>query len=171
MCNEHNIKGYPTIQLYSNGQFIENYAQQRDFDVMSAYIIAAAEEHASPASNIPNQNLADIGVNPIGKVTQLTAETFDSQVARSKEPWILQMYTPWCKYCSQLATVWDQLATELKGHVNVASINCESSKGKWTFQCLWLCFVLGQMLINNFALDAKALCLKQGVTGYPTIKL
>lgn len=116
--------------MYSNGQFIENYAGSRDFDVLSAYILAASEEHASSASNIPDQKISDVGVNPTGTVVKLTPDTFDSQVARSKEPWMIQMYAPWCKYCSQLATVWDQLATELKGHVNVASINCESSKGK-----------------------------------------
>ncbi|KAM3587224.1 hypothetical protein VKS41_002260 [Umbelopsis sp. WA50703] len=146
LCHAHKITGYPTIQLYSNGQYIENYAGSREFDVLSAYILTAAEKHASSAANMPDQKPDDVGVNPTGKVVQLTADTFDSKVARGKEPWWIQMYTPWCKHCSQLAPTWDQLATELKGHANVASINCESSK------------------------DAKALCLKQGVTGYPTIK-
>jgi thiol-disulfide isomerase/thioredoxin len=109
---------------------IENYAGSREFDVLSAYILTAAEKHASSAANMPDQKPDDVGVNPTGKVVQLTADTFDSKVARSKEPWWIQMYTPWCKHCSQLAPTWDQLATELKGHANVASINCESSKGK-----------------------------------------
>eukprot|EP01126_Amoeba_proteus_P030769 TRINITY_DN3033_c0_g1_i12.p1 TRINITY_DN3033_c0_g1~~TRINITY_DN3033_c0_g1_i12.p1 ORF type:complete len:223 (+),score=40.46 TRINITY_DN3033_c0_g1_i12:43-669(+) len=57
--------------------------------------------------------------------------------------WAIEIYATWCGHCQKLAPTWEEVATELKGRVNVAKI--ESSN---------------EALIRSF--KAKA---------YPTIKL
>lgn len=55
----------------------------------------------------------------------------------------MEFYAPWCGHCKQLAPKWKQAASKLKGVVNIGAVNCDAH---------------------------KALCMKHGVRGYPTIK-
>ncbi|KAI9290092.1 thioredoxin-like protein [Umbelopsis sp. AD052] len=146
LCNEHNVRGYPTVQLYVNGEFIEDYAGARDLDVVAAYIVKVADEHAPAVANLPRPKPIPVPANPDGKVIQLTPASYETKVVGSDKQWFIQMYTPWCRYCKDMSSAWTQLASSLKDKINVASINCEAGS------------------------DAKAFCMKHKITGYPTIQ-
>jgi protein disulfide-isomerase-like protein len=75
-------------------------------------------------------------------VVQLTEENFQSNTLSGI--WLLEFFAPWCGHCKQLAPIWEQLATEVKGEINVGAIDCTTQRG---------------------------LCSKFNVRGYPTIKL
>jgi thioredoxin-like negative regulator of GroEL len=96
---------------------------------VSAYIVKAAEQYAPAVANVPIPKQVPVSANPDGKVVQLTPSTYESKVAGSTQQWFIQMYAPWCSYCNELSSTWTQLAASLKGQVNVASLNCEGSKG------------------------------------------
>jgi hypothetical protein len=70
-----------------------------------------------------------------------------------------------------MAPTWEELATELKGRVNIAKVDCTIHKSVHTlsiesFQLffsplfLWMCFFL-----------VRDLCSTQGARGFPTLKL
>ncbi|KAI8584780.1 hypothetical protein K450DRAFT_217988 [Umbelopsis ramanniana AG] len=146
LCNDHHVKGYPTVQLYVNGEFIEDYAGSRDLDTVAAYIVKVAEEHAPAVANLPRPKSLPVPANPDGKVIQLTPASYESKVVGSDKQWFIQMYTPWCRYCKEMSSAWTELASSLKDKINVASINCEAGS------------------------DAKAFCMKHKITGYPTLQ-
>jgi len=65
--------------------------------------------------------------------------------SNSKDKNILLLYfVPWCGYCRKLTPIWKKIQKKLKGRVTCISINCEKSPD---------------------------LCKRDGVTGYPTIRL
>ena len=44
------------------------------------------------------------------KVEKLTDKTYE-EVLRSKEPWLVDFYAPWCGHCHQFAPDFEDLAT------------------------------------------------------------
>ncbi|KAJ7790187.1 hypothetical protein B0H14DRAFT_2176653, partial [Mycena olivaceomarginata] len=42
LCNAQGIKGYPQMNLYCNGEFVDTYYGSRRFDLLVTYLAAAA---------------------------------------------------------------------------------------------------------------------------------
>lgn len=80
--------------------------------------------------------------NPNGVSVPLTAESFQSLVTMTHEPWFIKFYAPWCHHCQAMAANWVQLAKESQGQLNIGEVNCEAE---------------------------KRLCKEAHVRGYPTI--
>jgi len=60
-------------------------------------------------------------------VVVLTDNNFDSELANGD--WLLEFYAPWCGHCKRLAPIYEQVATELKGKINVGKIDCTVETG------------------------------------------
>mmetsp|Transcript_12939 Transcript_12939/g.16046 ORF Transcript_12939/g.16046 Transcript_12939/m.16046 type:complete len:207 (-) Transcript_12939:185-805(-) len=43
--------------------------------------------------------------------------------------WFIKFYAPWCGHCKRLAPTWDKIATELKGQINIAKVDCTQNRG------------------------------------------
>lgn len=93
---------------------------------------------------IPGQQttLAPKSYNTAGRV--LVLGTADFQETVSREPTMVKFFAPWCGHCQKLAPIWEALASNLKGVVNVAEVNCD---------------VHGPV------------CRNAGIEGYPTVVL
>jgi protein disulfide-isomerase A6 len=77
-------------------------------------------------------------------VIVLTDQNFDELLGKSEELWIVEFYAPWCGHCKNLEPQWNKAASDLKGQVNVAKVDCTQN---------------------------AALAQRFGVNSYPQIKL
>ncbi|KAJ5787544.1 hypothetical protein N7457_002534 [Penicillium paradoxum] len=66
--------------------------------------------------------------NPQGVSIPLTAESFQSLVTTTHDPWIIKFHVPWCGHCQALAPNWNSMAKEMKDTLNVGEVNCELEK-------------------------------------------
>merc|ERR1719353_528302 len=66
-------------------------------------------------------------------VVVLTDDTFehDTQVTTGATTgdWFVKFYAPWCSHCRTMAPLWEQVAAELKGELNVAKVDVTGSPG------------------------------------------
>lgn len=91
----------------------------------------SSEEVSEASSDVPSD------------VLELDGTSFPTAIA--EHPLIaVEFFSPWCGHCKSLAPEWEKAATELKGKVPVAKVDCTANQD---------------------------LCNAQEVQGYPTLKL
>jgi len=66
--------------------------------------------------------------SPSSNVIQLTKENFVAEVFDSPHIWMVEFYAPWCGHCKKLTPAWEAAATNLKGIVKVAAVNCDEDR-------------------------------------------
>lgn len=146
ICQDFEVKGYPTLLWIQDGKKIEKYSGSRKLEEFKAYIeqktgapIKQADEKATVTTDSPTD-----GHQEELSVLQLTGPSFDHAIEKGVT--IIKFYAPWCGHCKRLVPTWDELATKYVGNKNVkiAKVDCTLS-------------------------DNKDLCSTQEVDGFPTI--
>ncbi|KAG1084016.1 hypothetical protein G6F42_021966 [Rhizopus arrhizus] len=168
LCDEHDIIGYPTVQLWENGEKVEQYKGANKYDPLTEYIkqrIASAsdakleqqivdeeedeivppeieeaeekeeEEEEEADGEQPEIEESDASVeqdvdsgvlpNPGGISVNLDGEQM-KDIAANNVPWFVKFYAPWCPHCKNLAPTWTEMASQLRGQINVGEVNCEA---------------------------------------------
>lgn len=122
LSSKYNVGGFPTIKIFgSNKKTPTDYQGPRT---------------AQGLINSAFQTLREIVDSRIGKskssggssksssdVIELTESDFDEKVLKSEDLWLVEFYAPWCGHCKNLAPVWAEVATELKGKVKVGAVD------------------------------------------------
>jgi protein disulfide-isomerase A6 len=85
---------------------------------------------------------AVLGLYAGSDVVEVTDGNF-AAVKSGSDPLFLEFYAPWCGHCQNLAPKWKNVASELKGKVRVAAVNCDEN---------------------------RETCGQYGIQGFPTIK-
>ena len=70
----------------------------------------------------------------------------DYQKLKSKTPFLIKFYAPWCKHCQSLEKVWNQLQSEDYANFHSLIVDCTAE-------------------------DSRDLCMQFKVSAYPTIVL
>ncbi|MDQ6726379.1 MAG: thioredoxin [Actinomycetota bacterium] len=65
----------------------------------------------------------------MGKLLELTDETFDEEVGSSDVPLVVDFWAEWCGPCRMVAPVLEQIAGENEGKVRMAKLNVDDAPG------------------------------------------
>ncbi|ORZ17800.1 thioredoxin-like protein [Absidia repens] len=158
LCHEHQITGFPMLNLYTDGKFVETYKGPRTKEDIKSYLLehhskrssAAAEEDTTvqaPDSKSTTTATATkdsplVKPNPNGHSVVFDAESF--KLATQDRPYFVKFYAPWCPHCQHLAPIWEQMAKELTNQIDVGEVNCD---------------------------DHRDVCHQNQIDGFPTLKL
>jgi len=163
LATRFGVKGFPTIKLFKEGQTeIVDYKGPRTLEGFTEFASKTQETKAAPTQPVETKPVEikpdetkpvetkPVETKPVetksdtnqGDVIVLTDSTFEETTKQGV--WLVEFYAPWCGHCKRLAPIWEELATAAKGKFNVAKVDCTVEKDVAT---------------------------KQGVRGFPTIKL
>lgn len=155
LCRENKVDGYPQLNLYKDGEFVEVFKQSRELEILREYISKHARPTGKPVASSDQALLAHEVYNPEGIVTALDEASFDKAVQKGHvfvkffAPWcvMIRMVVPYltrprCGHCKKLAPIWRDLAKHMRGKLNVVEVDCEAH---------------------------SSICRKEGISGYPML--
>ncbi|XP_053570702.1 thioredoxin domain-containing protein 5 [Bombina bombina] len=144
LCSEFQVRGYPTLLWFRNGEKVDQYKGKRDFDSLKEY---AENQQKAPnvkeEDKVPPKTEAPAAVE--SKVLTLSESNFDQTVATGVT--FIKFYAPWCGHCKNLAPIWEDLSKkDFPGltNVKIAKVDCTAE---------------------------RALCNRFSVRGYPSLLL
>lgn len=152
LCEEHEVKRFPTTIIYMDGKPVQTIAGGKDMQALSTSIEEAIAM-GMPGTRPKQLALPKPGdavspppppkkYNEDGVSISLTADNFHQHVTESSDPWFIKFYAPWCSHCQAMAPTWQQLAKTMAGKLNIGEVNCDKE---------------------------KRLCKEAGATAFPTI--
>ncbi|KAF5390461.1 hypothetical protein D9757_005238 [Collybiopsis confluens] len=144
LCNSNGVKGYPQMNIYKDGEFVETFKGARELPRLTEFLKrhapAAPPPFVKDADEEIIQETPDTNANPTGNVMVLNDSNFDSTL--SEGPAFVKFYAPWCGHCKKLAPTWKNLAKSMQYKLNIAEVDCEAH---------------------------KALCKSQQIPGFPSL--
>ena len=93
--------------------------------------------------------------------TQVTDQTFATEVLQSDQPVLVDLWAEWCGPCKAIAPILDELSNDYKGRLKVAKINVDENRitaqklGVRSIPALML-FKDGELIDTTLGLQPKA---------------
>ncbi|KIK54363.1 hypothetical protein GYMLUDRAFT_48733 [Collybiopsis luxurians FD-317 M1] len=142
LCNANGVKGYPQMNIYKDGEFVETFKGARELPRLTEFLKRHAPVTPTEEPEDEETELETPGTNPnpTGSVIVLDDSNFDNVL--SEGPAFVKFYAPWCGHCKKLAPTWKNLAKSMQYKLTVAEVDCEAH---------------------------KALCKTNGIEGFPTL--
>ncbi|XP_017115132.1 thioredoxin domain-containing protein 5 homolog [Drosophila elegans] len=156
ICQDFEVKGYPTLLWIEDGKKIEKYSGTRDLTTLKTYVekmvgvpLEKTEDNVIEGEAATKEAAADEdAAKKSATPQQLSGEAeFDEAIAEGVV--FIKFYAPWCGHCQKLQPTWEQLATEAhqaQSGVKIAKVDCTAPEN-------------------------KQVCIDQQVEGYPTLFL
>ncbi|KAH0566889.1 thioredoxin domain-containing protein 5 homolog [Cotesia glomerata] len=141
VCEQFDIKGYPTLLWIENGKKIDKYSGARTHEELKEYVAKMLQKSTEKVDE------SDEAVNDnIQSVLNLTGETFEHGIEKGVT--FIKFFAPWCGHCKRLAPTWEDLGKKFidNPNVHIVKVDCTLSTN-------------------------KQLCDDQEVDGFPTLLL
>ncbi|BEJ11262.1 hypothetical protein CspHIS471_0106840 [Cutaneotrichosporon sp. HIS471] len=146
LCDSNNVRGYPSLMLYADGKEVGEYKDDRAYPLLDAWIESKALAYSRGESLGANDTDSedrqpDQLSRPNHEGKVIEVDEAGLEALKTNGPVFVDFFAPCCK---KLRPIYEKLAAAYKGALNVAAVNCD---------------------------DHPILCKRNGVQGYPTIKL
>ncbi|KAF7248575.1 Thioredoxin domain-containing protein 5 [Varanus komodoensis] len=133
VCSANQVRGYPTLLWFRDGEKADQYKGKRDLDSLKEYVDSQLKNSGEgPGDAKPTEAPTPPGeITPEeeGKVLALSEKDFDKEVANGIT--FIKFYAPWCGHCKNLAPTWENLSKKnFPGPVDVkiAEVDCTAER-------------------------------------------
>ncbi|KAM4028763.1 thioredoxin domain-containing protein 5 [Anomaloglossus baeobatrachus] len=127
LCSENQVRGYPSLLWFRNGEKVDQYKGKRDLDSLKEYAENQLKSADDKEADVPAQAEEPAAVE--SKVLTLTESNFDQTVATGVS--FIKFYAPWCGHCKHLAPTWEDLSKkDFAGlsEMKIAKVDCTAER-------------------------------------------
>jgi len=144
VCQEHEVRGYPTLAYFRNGRKQETYKGARTLAELKDFVNTEKGEAGKDAAEdgkVPEPKAAS-------PVLNLGQDNYEAETKSGVA--FVKFFAPWCGHCKRLAPTWEELAKKYEGNsgVVIAHVDCTAADN-----------------------TNRPLCDAQGVNGFPTLHI
>ncbi|XP_068092966.1 thioredoxin domain-containing protein 5 [Hyperolius riggenbachi] len=135
LCSDHQVRGYPTLLWFRNGEKADQYKGKRDLDSLKEYVenqLKVADSKEDDDDDDDDDAPPPQAEQPVAaesKVLTLTENDFDQTVAKGIS--FIKFYAPWCGHCKNLAPTWEDLSKkDFPGlnDIKIAKVDCTAER-------------------------------------------
>jgi len=143
VCQENDVRGYPTLAYFRAGRKIETYKGGRSLGDLKEFV--NAQKGVKGSEGEEDGKVPEAGPSALLK---LDHANFEESVKTGVV--FVKFFAPWCGHCKRLAPTWEKLAEAYKDveGVKIAHVDCTAGDN-----------------------ENRALCDAQGVNGFPTLNI
>ncbi|XP_022904221.1 thioredoxin domain-containing protein 5 homolog [Onthophagus taurus] len=123
VCNQHEVKGYPTLLWFEDGKKIQKYQGSRTHEDLKSFV----GKMMGSENEVENPKGDGRGESP---VVILNGKSFDSGIEKGFA--FVKFFAPWCGHCKRLAPTWEELGKKFKKNpnVNIVKVDCTVDESK-----------------------------------------
>lgn len=123
ICNDNQVKSYPTLFIHEDGKKLEEYMGNRQLDDLKKFIKKYVKSTEDSLVEVEEETRPIVNTN--GQLLSIS-DTASFTETLLQGPTFVKFFAPWCGHCKKLAPTWVQLAHHLKNKVTVAEVDCEA---------------------------------------------